>query len=120
MTTKYREKFGINVKNFTSTEVQIYPVKTLVTKGRCRRGPNKKDMIFRRAKCSCGAWKYSSIKENWSECAEMCKTGKCTGKCDKDVYGCRWAIWKDKDKKDPFKNSELFDEWVDLDKCSAH
>ena len=50
----------------------------------------------------------------------MCKTGKCTGKCDKDVYGCRWAIWKDKDRKDPFKNSELFDEWVDLDKCPAH
>jgi len=118
MKSKYREKFGSNVKNFTTSEnLLLYPVKTVVTKGKCKNGQNKNEVLFKRAKCSCGAWKYASIRENWDECKNLCKNGVCTGKCEKDVYGCRWAIWKDKNGSDPFLNSEIFDEWVDEDSC---
>ena len=64
MKSKYREKFGSNVKNFTTSDnIILYPVKTLVTKGKCKNGLRKNEVLFRRAKCSCGAWKYASIKE---------------------------------------------------------
>ena len=51
MKQKYREKFGSNPKNFTTNEgITIYPVKTLLAKGKCRTGQNKGSTIFRRAK----------------------------------------------------------------------
>lgn len=51
MKQKYREKFGSNPKNFTTDDGQtIYPVKTLLSRGKCRVGQNKGDTIFRRAK----------------------------------------------------------------------
>ena len=50
MKNKYREKFGVNPKNFTENGKIIYPVKTLVTKGKCKNGQNKGDRVFLRAK----------------------------------------------------------------------
>ena len=51
MKQKYREKFGSNPKNFTTKAGEIiYPVKTLLAKGKCRTGQNKGSTIFRRAK----------------------------------------------------------------------
>ena len=51
MKQKYREKFGSNPKNFTTVDGEtIYPVKTLLSRGKCRVGQNKGDTIFRRAK----------------------------------------------------------------------
>ena len=39
---KYKEKFGTVAKNITdSNGTVIYPVKTLVAKGRCKNGENK-------------------------------------------------------------------------------
>ena len=51
MKSKFREKFGGNAKNFTNEKnVHMYPVKTLVTKGKCKNGKNKNQLVFRRAK----------------------------------------------------------------------
>jgi len=119
MKNKYKEKFGSNPKNFTTENGIIYPVKTLVTKGKCKNGRNKGDRVFLRAKCSCGSWKYSSVFENWNECMSTCSNGKCSEKCSKDVYGCRWAIWKGPNGDDPWSNNIPFDEWVDERFCPA-
>lgn len=42
MKMKYKEKFGTVAKNLTDNNGNIiYPVKTLVAKGRCKNGENK-------------------------------------------------------------------------------
>ena len=42
MKMKYKEKFGTVAKNLTDSNGNvIYPVKTLVAKGRCKNGENK-------------------------------------------------------------------------------
>ena len=70
MKSKFREKFGTDYQNLTSpvTGEHLYPVKTLVAFGRCKGGKRKGELIFKRAKCSCGAWKYASLRKNWDEC----------------------------------------------------
>lgn len=120
MKVKYREKFGTNAKNLTNSLGQfIYPVKTLVAKGKCKNGQNKGSLIFRRAKCSCGSWKYSSLFENWPECSKSCGGGKCNERCSKQVHMCRWAVWKDHEGRDPWLNNIPFDEWVDERFCPS-
>ena len=68
MKTKFEEKFGTDFSKFNSTGAEIYPVKTLVAFGRCKNGEKKGQLVFKRAKCSCGAWKYASLRKNWDEC----------------------------------------------------
>ena len=74
MKTKFQEKFGYKsdfsnlITPVNSTGEQIYPVKTLVAFGRCKNGEKKGQLVFKRAKCSCGAWKYASLRKNWDEC----------------------------------------------------
>ena len=38
----------------------------------------------------------------------------------KDVYGCRWAVWRDHEGNDPWENTIPFDEWVDERFCPAN
>jgi len=74
MKTKFIEKFGTDFRTdfsnltFAATGERVYPVKTLVAFGRCKAGEKKGELVFKRAKCSCGAWKYASLRKNWDEC----------------------------------------------------
>ena len=82
--------------------------------------PDKGSLIFRRAKCSCGSWQYSSLFENWPECSKSCGAGQCNERCSREVHMCRWAIWKDHNGDDPWLNNIPFDEWVDERFCPAN
>ena len=70
METKFRDKFGAELANVTIPQngARVYPVKTLVAFGRCKTGAKKGELVFKRAKCSCGAWKYASLRLNWDAC----------------------------------------------------
>ena len=74
MKTKSVEIFGTDFSNsiFSATRQRVYPVKTLVAFGRCKARERKGELVFKKAKCSCGAWKYASLRKNWAECKVKC------------------------------------------------